>query len=339
MAVIIQMLASLSSTPAIDASALETSISALKSSISALESSLNSLEGSSNRWEILAWSCAFAVGLGIIGEVVVIVSEYRDDMHVWKQGVIFWVWERVCPPGRPPLWRFWFDIISTIIVLVGVFGEAGASLKLASINNQLRSKTSDLRAKSDQLLALITQEAGTAASSAARAQSSADTAEKLANKTRETVDEVGKKAESIEWGLQMSQYFAESRDIRNRDALRQKFSEFKGKDIIFRSYVHDGDGYFLCEDVLATAKGTGVIPIDQCATFPATPPFETGVNGYTSDEATMLALDKVLAATTLYGSSGGVRPGPIVIFVGRKNNAHVGIVPPASKYGVKKKRK
>lgn len=165
MDVMIQTLASAPSALPTDASALEASISALKSSVSALESSLKTLEGSSGCWETLAWSCAFAVGVGIVGEIVVIVCEYDDDRDDWRRGI-------VRPPDHPSVWRFWFDIIATLLVLGGVFGEAGASMKLASINSQLRSKTSELRAKSDQLLALVTQEAGSAASSATKAQDS-----------------------------------------------------------------------------------------------------------------------------------------------------------------------
>ena len=66
------ILATVSSALPTDASALEASISALKSSISALESSLKTLEGSSGCWETLAWSCGLAVGIGIVGEIVVI---------------------------------------------------------------------------------------------------------------------------------------------------------------------------------------------------------------------------------------------------------------------------
>jgi hypothetical protein len=182
MAVIIQQLAIASSAVPTDASTLEASIWALKNSISALESSLKTLEGSSDRWETLAWSCAIAVGIGIVGETVVIISEYRDDLHDWRRGAISWVWERVWPPDRPPQWRFWFDIVATILVLIGVFGEAGASMKLASVNSQLRSKTSELRAKSDQLLALITLEAGAAKDSAEAAARAAKIAREEADK-------------------------------------------------------------------------------------------------------------------------------------------------------------
>jgi hypothetical protein len=310
MAVIIQTLASLSSAPAIDASTLEASISALKSSISALESSINALDGRSGFWEKVGWYCAVLVGVGVVAEIVSIVREYLEDRHDWRRGI-------VRPPDRPSFGWMLFDVFATVIVVGGIFGEAGATGKVSAINSLLRSKTSELRAKSDQLLALITLEAGSAASSAANAQGSADAVGKVA-------DRVAKKAGAIDQALSMAQYFSAYRDVRNPDALKQEFALFKGRPIIFRSYVHDGDAYFLCEELVEIAKGVGVASTDACATFPATPPFSTQTNVYASDEKTMLELESALAATTLYGASGGVRPGPIVIFVGRKNNAFAG---------------
>src|SRR5258707_13724917 len=160
MAVIIQHLASAPSVLPTDASALEISISALKSSISALESSIKTLEGSSTGWETLAWACSIAVAVGVAAEIWGIVWGYREERREWRRGIICW------PPDHPSVPKLWFEIWATMLVVAGVFGEAGASAALASINSQLRSKTSVLRAQSDQLLALVTQEAGSAAKSA-----------------------------------------------------------------------------------------------------------------------------------------------------------------------------
>jgi hypothetical protein len=175
MAVMIQTLASLSSAPATDASAFDASISALKSSISALESSIDSLDGASAFWERVGWSCAIAVGLGVIAEVVTIVREYLEDRHIWRRGI-------VRPPDCPSFRWMLFDVFATVVVVAGIFGEAGATGKVSSINSKLRSKTSELRAKSDQLLALVTLEAGSAASSALRAHDSAEIAREDAAK-------------------------------------------------------------------------------------------------------------------------------------------------------------
>lgn len=319
MAVIIQPLVSHYSALTADASALKASISALKNSISTLESSIDILDRSSGRWETVAWSCAIAVGIGIVGEILVIAGEHRDDLMAWRRGIMR-------PPDHPDVRRFWFDIIATVLVLIGVFGEAGASMKLASINSQLRSKTSELRAKSEQLLALVTQEAGSAAASAGQAQRSAERAKKSADNTQKTVDEVGKKAEIINWKVDAAQYFLSERVIRDPDDLKKKLAPFKGKTIFFRSYVNDGEGYFLCKELSFLASDIGITAIDQCAQFPVERPYpNTGINVFAPDVKSMEVLNAALAGATLYGSSGSLTGwNGTVIFVGRKRSAHVG---------------
>ena len=189
-AIMQQLAATLSASPK-DASALDASISALKSTISALESSLKTLEGSSALWECLAIVSSFAVFVGIVGEIIVIVSEDREDREDWSRGILL-------IPSRAPRWRFWFDIVATVIVLLGVLGEAWGSFELSSINSQLRSKTSELRAQSDQLLALITQEAGGAASSAERANKAEGELEKKAKALDKRIEAASSKLENVE---------------------------------------------------------------------------------------------------------------------------------------------
>lgn len=323
-AMVIKQLAIASAAFPTDASALEASISALRSSISALDNSIKTLEGSSGRWETAAWCCAILVGIGIVGELVVIVSEYRDDLHDWRRGAGFWAWRVVLPPDRPPRWRFWFDIVATILVLAGVFGEAGASMKLGSINNQLRLKTSVLRAKSDELLALITQEAGSAADSAKRAQGSADAAGKMADSVHKKVDAVGKQADGIDQELAMAQFLLEPRKVFSPTGLKIQFAPFKGKTILFRSYFNDSDGYFLCSELVDVANAAEVVAVDGCNTVPVKFPISLGINVFAPDEKTMLALNQIMAGVTPFGSAGDTHVQAIVVFVGRKNTFHVG---------------
>jgi hypothetical protein len=247
MLAIMQPLATAASALPRDSSALEASISALKSSISALESSLKTLEGSSTRWEHLAIISSFAVVVGIVGEVAVIVSEDRENFEDWARGIV-----RL--PDRAPRWRFWFDIAATIVVLLGVLGEAWGSSQLASINSQLRSKTSELRAKSDQLLALVTQEAGDAAQSAKAAH--------------EQLGAVSKDADAIKAELTMAQWALGARHVVDQADLENGLrKEFKGRRIVFKSYVLDDEAFLLCRQYVsaATKPEVGVIVADECA--------------------------------------------------------------------------
>jgi len=179
-----------------DASALDASISACRGSISALESSLKVTEGSSGGWETFAWACSVVVAVGVAAEIVGIVWEYRDDSKDWQRGIIR-------PPDRPSFVRFfWFEMLATVIVVAGIFGEAWASREIASINSQLRSKTSELRADSDQLLTLVTQEAGDAAGNAAKAQTKSNAADLAAGDAQKKVKTVGEEAENLSARIQ-----------------------------------------------------------------------------------------------------------------------------------------
>lgn len=187
MATNIHLLANLFSFSAKAPSAFEASISALEASIKILESSIDSLAKSSGPWEVFGWGCSIVVGIAVAVEIVGIVWEYREDRKAWSRGI-------VREPDHPNRVRFWMDVIATVFVVVGIFGEAASSQKLASINSLLGSKTSELRAKSDQLLALITQEAGTAKNSAIAAQVAAGTAQAKSDAVGRTADSLVKKA-------------------------------------------------------------------------------------------------------------------------------------------------
>ena len=144
-----------------DVSALERAISALESDISALERAINVLENSSVPWEhSLPWFTALVV-VGVVMEWWVIGHEWRDEMEAWALAY-FWA---VRSPGRPSIRKLLAEAGSVLLIALGIMGELGAGLKIASINNslrgksaELRSKNAELRNKSDQLVALLGQQ-------------------------------------------------------------------------------------------------------------------------------------------------------------------------------------
>lgn len=155
-----------------DTSALERSISALESCISALDSKAESLARSSARWDPVAWVFTSLVIIGVALELWVIWQEFRDDMKSWA--VERWGIHRRAE--RPVVGNLVIEFLSVLLVVGGIIGELRVSVKIASINSELRktdgilrSKNAELRSDSDQLLALVTQEAGDAAKSADKA--------------------------------------------------------------------------------------------------------------------------------------------------------------------------
>ena len=177
-----QLIQSASNLPS-DSSALERSISALERAISVLESDVKALESSSVPWEYSVWVFTFLVVVGVAMELWVIRHEYRDDMEAWALahfGVLR-------SPSRPSITKFRVEVGSILLITIGVMGELGVGIKIASINGvlrgesaELRSKNAELRSKSDQLLALVTQKAGDAADSAKTAHEEAGAVAKQA---------------------------------------------------------------------------------------------------------------------------------------------------------------
>jgi hypothetical protein len=196
-----------------DSSALENSISALESAISALESDVKTLESSSVLWEHSVWVFTFLVAVGVAMELWVIRHEYRDDMEAWALSY-FGV---LRSPGRPSISKLGVEVGSVLLITIGIIGELGVGIKVASINGalrgksaELRSKNADLRSKSDQLLALVTQQAGDAAASAKQAHNEADTVKAEADALKLRLGNAAKELADLEqeillqgprWGL------------------------------------------------------------------------------------------------------------------------------------------
>jgi hypothetical protein len=130
----------------------------------------------------------------------------------------------------------------------------------------------------------------------------------------------------LEFEIGAAQDILSDREKFNPERLKKQLSAFRGKTILFRSYLNDGDGYFLCERLLsdATDSSVGIIGIDQCGGFTAKLPFTTGVGIYASDWETVSALSKILMASVAPSIvTGSIAPATI-IFVGRKPWGRVG---------------
>jgi len=163
------------------ASNLPTDVSALESSMSALESEIGQLESSSVPLEHWIWIFTSLVAVGVAVELWVILHEYRGDKATWASARS----GELRSTGRPSITKLIVEVGSVLLITIGVTGELGIGIRIASINGVLRAKSSELRSKSDQLIALVTQQAGSAntsakgaAEAASEATASADTLKK-----------------------------------------------------------------------------------------------------------------------------------------------------------------
>jgi hypothetical protein len=166
------------------ASNFPTSVSTLESSISALESDIKTLESSSVPWEHSVWVFTFLVAVGVAMELWVIRHEYRDDMEAWALAHF----GLLRSPGRPSIKKFSVEVGSVLLITIGIMGELGVGIKIASINGALRGKSAELRSKSDQLLAFVRLQAGDARDSAKTAHDEADVVGREADAIQKRLD-------------------------------------------------------------------------------------------------------------------------------------------------------
>lgn len=289
---------------------------AFKSMLDGLESIRSGFD-----WWLSFWT--WWVVIGVACELVFVIWNHLEEKHDWHKartrGTISF-------PARPSRLKLLFELLSVALVVIGVVGELRIDAKLGRLETEIQN-VNGLR------IAALQKEAGdardsaqAAAIAAGKAQGSADAAGKKAGEVKKTVEAVGKRAEGIDQEIMMAQALLREREIRNPEEVKKAFSAFKGKRIFFRSYVNDGDGYFLCEKLSWIASDAGATIIDQCAQFRVERPDATSVIEVLAPDSDIAsALSMTLASSTPYGSGRVILKGDAtIIFVGRKLSGWVG---------------
>lgn len=136
------------------ASALPTDASALEKAISDLTKAVTALDSRSKFWEsAMPWFTALVV-TGLLGDLVVIFWERREEVHANLR----WIRLGFNPAELSSRWRFALELFSTTAIFLGVGLELWAGVEIASINGQLRTDNGQLRDASNQLVTLIHSE-------------------------------------------------------------------------------------------------------------------------------------------------------------------------------------
>jgi hypothetical protein len=130
--------------------------SALLNQLKTLESGWGSLDHWLNFWVAL-------VVIGVAMEVVVIVIEYRHELHAFNRGIIL-------PQDRPSRWLFGFGLLGAGLVAIGVAGEFWIHIKAGKLESEMREANR-------QLVALVNRRAADAAERAAELELQAATLE------------------------------------------------------------------------------------------------------------------------------------------------------------------
>lgn len=136
------------------ASALPSDPSVLRNEISALANAATVLDNRSEFWEMaMPWFTAIVV-IGLLGDLVVIVWDRKEEVHAR----LCWVRLGFNPAELSSRWKFALELFSTAAIFLGVALELSAGVEIAVINAQLRTINGELRNKSVQLVALLEKE-------------------------------------------------------------------------------------------------------------------------------------------------------------------------------------
>jgi hypothetical protein len=253
------------------ASNLPIDASALESSISALESDIKALELSSVPWEsALPWITALVV-IGVGMELWVISHERHDEKEIWNA----WYFGRIRPPGRPSKTKLLIEVVSVLLVTLGVAGEIGVGVKITSINGRLRNKNAEFRIENGHLIALLDKEA-----------------QKL---HKDAEDEHLRRVE-LEREIQPRRLDNPEQFV---DALKRIAPAVKGRAVGISSGMFDVEAALLCMQIQATFIDAGIRPdISRAGQLiqPGMPAVGIRVLGLPADKQFMDNLAKSLSA-------------------------------------------
>ena len=293
---------------------------ALSAALAGDDNARNALIAVSDRWFHWLMGCTVAVAVGCfleMGESTV------EGLHWW--------WRRKDKPFQEDdaRWSVPWSIVGLFLVILGVAGEGFFEAKQSTAETAVRQYDEKLLADTILKAGTAKDSADLAANAAVRAKDAADSASQKAVHAQSMASNVEKTAESIDNSLGFAQYMLADRELLNAEKLKVDLAPIlKGKTVIFRSYVNDGDAYFLCFTLTQMAASIGAQPVDECGFFRVEPPYPMlGINVFGPDTNESLALIKVLGSATMFGATGPVNGVPSqarVIFIGRKPAAKVG---------------
>jgi hypothetical protein len=122
---------------------------------SALKISLYNLDTCWSLLEHWLWFCAGVVFVGVALEVIPAVWQYLLEKFDFERGVIH-------SPERPSRLKFSLEVVGSILIAVGVFGELVVGIKMAKVESRMRDDTA-------KLVSLVDQRAKDAGERAAKA--------------------------------------------------------------------------------------------------------------------------------------------------------------------------
>jgi hypothetical protein len=268
-------------------------------------SDVSSLATSLERWEWAEYAACALVALGCTGEYI---AEFTD---LWTGGLK----DRKDRIAKR----------STLLLISALALELVCLVKTNSISGMLIGSLSEKASAAEVKARSASEKSALAESKAGEALTDSKAAKDAAGKAQENVGAVDKRAGEIDAQLGMTQSLLSARTIQNRDELADKIKlQFKGRNVVTRSYIGDQEGWGLCTEFWYVAKSAEMNPVNQCGMaqleVPLTSPF--AVSGPDVNESQRLG--ELINRVGKVGGWSAIKAPVLTIFVGAKSVFSIG---------------
>jgi hypothetical protein len=275
-------------------------------------SDVASLSESLSRWEIGEYICAGFVTIACAGEYV---AEFTN----WFTGGIKERKERLAKR-------------STLLLIVALSLELICLVRTNILSGMLIGSLSEKAEEADR-------KAKAALGNSAAAMSSAHEAGIAAGNAQQKADNVAMQAQALMQNLGLTQLLFSARSVNNLNNLIEQLKQFKGQAVTVRSYVADGEGYFLCKSIYFAVHSAEMNSTDECGTVGATFPPATEIVIYGPDVQETVSLGGMISRTGRLGVASGIKAPTLTIFVGIKSPFTIGQAPPVKAPSTNKNKK
>jgi len=209
--------------------------------------------------------------------------------------------------------------LSLIVLLVGIAGELLGTIRTSQLSGQIIANTEERAAVAAQKAGDAKASAEGAAAASPRAEASAKQANDEAGRAKESADAAANRAEETARNLGLTQHLVSARQVDNLNALIEQLKQFKGQAVTLRSYIADGEGYFLCETLYFVVLSSGMNATDECGKAYPGAPLATDIVVSGPDIQETVSLGQMISRTGRLGTVSGIKSAALTIFVGVKS--------------------
>lgn len=264
------------------------------------------------------------------------VSSLAESLSRWERGeyiseafvIIACAGELVADLGRKCLTRAHrnrLERISTILLVAALSASLICLVRANELSGRLIGSLRDKAVEAAMEAGKALSDSTATLTQSGQAKDKADAAEGASGRAKNKADAASVKAEEVDAELGLAELLMSARSVQNRDELADKIKQqFKGRDVVLRSYIGDQEGWGLCTQLWYVAKSAEMNPVNQCGMaqleVPLTSPF--AISGPDVDETMKLA--DVINRIGRIGGWSAIKAPVLTIFVGAKSPFMIG---------------